>query len=115
MSDQQEVAPQSVAVYLRVSGDDQKRKGTIENQRAARAALDRYVTAHGIAPYAWYEDEAVSGHWVPFAKRPAALRLLVDIAAGHVATVLVWKLDRFGRNAREILVAVHDHNATGAQ
>jgi site-specific DNA recombinase len=110
MSDQEE-RPAGVAVYLRVSGEDQRRKGTIENQRTA---LDRYVTAHGIAPYAWYEDEAVSGKWVPFGKRPQAQRLLADIASGHVATILVWKLDRFGRNAREILVAVHELNTTGA-
>jgi site-specific DNA recombinase len=112
MSEQQTAPAQSVAVYLRVSGEDQRRKGTIENQRSA---LDRYALAHTITPYGWYEDEAVSGKWVSFAKRPQAQRLLADIAAGHVNTILVWKLDRFGRNAREILDAVHELNTAGAQ
>jgi site-specific DNA recombinase len=111
MSDQEERS-QSVAVYMRVSGEGQRRRETIENQRKA---LDQYVTAHGIRPYGVYEDEAVSGKWVPFPKRPQAQRLLADIAARHVDTIIVWKLDRFGRNAREILNAVHDLNAAGAQ
>jgi site-specific DNA recombinase len=102
----------SVAVYLRVSGEDQKRKGTIENQRPD---LDRYLAAYGLAPYGWYQDEAVSGHWVPFPERPQGRRLLADAQAGHVTLVLVWRLDRFGRNAVEILKAVEELEQAGAR
>ncbi|HEV2459379.1 MAG TPA: recombinase family protein [Ktedonobacterales bacterium] len=112
MSDQQAAPSQAVAVYLRVSGEDQKRKGTIENQRPD---LDRYLAAYGLAPYGWYQDEAVSGHWVPFGERPQGRRLLADIVAGHVTLVLVWRLDRFGRDAREIHNAVHDLEVAGAR
>jgi site-specific DNA recombinase len=112
MSEQPEASPRGVAVYLRVSGEDQRRKGTIENQRPD---LDRYLAAYGLAPYGWYEDEAVSGHWVPFPERPQGRRLLADAQAGHVTLVLVWRLDRFGRNAVEILKAVEELEQAGAR
>jgi hypothetical protein len=62
MSAQEVLEPAGVAVYMRVSGEDQRRRGTIENQRPD---LDRYLAAYGHKPYGWYEDDAVSGHWVP--------------------------------------------------
>jgi site-specific DNA recombinase len=100
-----------VAVYMRVSSEDQKRQGTIENQRTA---IDRYLKAYDLTPYGSYEDEAVSGHFVPFGQRPEGKRLLADAKAGHIKTVIVWKLDRFGRNAREMLNAVHELQQVGA-
>jgi site-specific DNA recombinase len=109
---QQDGQQGGVAVYLRVSGEDQRRKGTIENQRPD---LDRYLNAYALAPYAWYEDEAVSGAWVPFGERPQGRRLLADAQAGHVQLVLVWRLDRFGRNAYEILGAVRELERAGAR
>jgi site-specific DNA recombinase len=109
---EQQASQQGVAVYMRVSGEDQRRRGTIDNQRPD---LDRWLNAQGFKPYGWYEDDAVSGHWVPFSKRPAGRRLLADARAGHVNLVLVWCLDRFGRNAVEILKAVEDLEQAGAR
>jgi site-specific DNA recombinase len=105
-------APDALAVYMRVSGEEQKQQGTIENQRGV---LTRYLDAQGTAPYGWYQDEAISGYFVPFPQRPDGARLLADIRAGHVTIVLVRKLDRFGRNALEILKAVHELEALGAR
>jgi site-specific DNA recombinase len=105
-------APPQVGVYLRVSTMLQKRRGAIETQRPD---TERYLAAFGMAPYAWYEDEAVSGHWVPFGERPQGRRLLADAKAGHVTLVLVWRLDRFGRNAVEILKAVQELEEAGAR
>jgi site-specific DNA recombinase len=102
----------SLAAYMRVSSEGQKAQGTIENQRST---LDRYLAAHGLTPYGWYQDEAWSGYFVPFPARPDAARLLADIRAGHVGIVLVTKLDRFGGNAREILNAVHELETLGAR
>jgi site-specific DNA recombinase len=96
---------------MRVSTDEQKQQGTIENQRAV---LTRYLDLHGIAPLDWYQDEAVSGT-VRFADRPDVARLLADVRAGHVQTVLVRRLDRLGRNAREILNAVHELEQAGGR
>jgi site-specific DNA recombinase len=112
MSDQDTSSQAGVAVYLRVSGENQRRRGTIETQRPD---LDRYLAAYNLKPYGWYEDEAVSGHWVPFPERPQGKRLLADAQAGHLGLVLVWRLDRFGRNAVEILKAVEELEQAGAR
>src|SRR5260370_4367235 len=103
--------PDALAAYMRVSGDEQRRQGTIENQHSL---LDRYMSAHGIAPYGWYQDDGVTGT-IRFASRPDGARLLADVQAGLVQTVLITKLDRFGRNAREILIAVHELEQHGAR
>jgi site-specific DNA recombinase len=98
----------STAPYLRVSTDHQ----TTENQRPD---IDRYLSVYNLTPYAWYVDEATSGKWVPFSERPEGRRLLADARAGHVALVLVWRLDRLGRNAYEILGAVRQLEEAGAR
>jgi site-specific DNA recombinase len=103
---------QAIAVYMRVSSEAQRRRGAIETQRPD---LDRYLDAYGLKPYGWYEDEAVSGKWLSFPDRPQGRRLLADAQAGHVNLVLVWRLDRFGRNAVEILKAVQDLEQAGAR
>jgi site-specific DNA recombinase len=109
--DEEERAP-LVGPYMRVSGEDQRRKHTVENQRPD---LDRYLSAYGWTPYGWYVDEAVSGHFVPFQERPAGRRLLEDAGAGHINLVVVWRLDRFGRNAYEILGAVRALERAGTR
>jgi site-specific DNA recombinase len=90
----------------------QKLQGTIENQRAA---LDRYVATNGVTLYGAYSDDGVSGYAIPFALRPDGARLLADVRAGHVTLIVVTKLDRLGRNAREILIAVNDLQVAGAR
>src|SRR4051794_17897206 len=102
----------TIGVYLRVSSDVQKKRGAIETQRPD---IERYLSAYGATPYGWYEDEAVSGHWVPFGERPQGRRLLADAIAGHVKLILVWRLDRFGRDAGEILRAVQQLEDAGAR
>jgi site-specific DNA recombinase len=100
------------AVYMRVSTDNQKQQGTIENQHAL---LERWLATQDITPYSWYADEAISGYSVAFANRPEGRRLMQDVQAGRVKTVVVRKLDRLGRNAREILNATHAIEQAGAR
>jgi site-specific DNA recombinase len=100
----------AIAVYMRVSTEEQKQQGTIETQRAV---LERYLAVQGEAA-AFYEDEAVSGT-IAFANRPAGRRLMDDVHAGRVRTIVVRKLDRLGRNAREILIATHAIEQAGAR
>ncbi len=103
--------PDALAVYMRVSSEEQKQQGTIQNQRAA---ADRYLAVQDITPYGWYADDGVSGT-VPFASRPEGARLLADAAAGRVRTVLVWRLDRMGRNALSVLQAVETLERAGVR
>ena len=55
MAEVAETTITGLAVYMRVSSEGQKQQGTIENQRGL---LDRYLVAHSITPYGWYQDDA---------------------------------------------------------
>src|SRR5260370_41303806 len=91
--------PDALAVYMRVSSEEQKQQGTIQNQRAA---ADRYLAVQDITPYGWYAEDGVSGTG-PFASRPEGARLLADAGAGRVRTVLGWRVGRIGRNPLPVL------------
>ncbi len=88
-----------VAVYCRVSTEDQADSRTIDNQvDFAR----RYCGLHGLEIYDFYLDEGVSGT-VPVENRPAGSRLLADALQGRFGAVCVYRLDRLARTALEIL------------
>jgi len=101
----------SLGCYLRVSSEEQKLKQTIENQRAT---MERYLTLHEVTPFSWYLDDGVTGT-VSLMERPEGARLMADARAGQVKTVLVVRLDRFGRNARHILNTVHELMGAGCR
>jgi site-specific DNA recombinase len=95
--------PERVALYLRVSSEEQKTKETIDTQEDF---LEEYckLYRHEIAEV--YKDEAVSGT-VPVGERPAGRELLEDARAGKFDVVLVYNLDRIGR-ALLVVVDAHD-------
>ena len=90
------------AIYARVSTADQ----TCENQLID---LRRYCAARG-----WdateYVDTGVSG---AKDRRPALDQLMTDARRRKVDTVVVWRLDRFGRNLRHLITAIEELNAAG--
>ena len=90
------------AIYARVSTADQ----TCENQLID---LRRYCAARG-----WdateYVDTGVSG---AKDRRPALDQLMADARPRRVDTVVVWRLDRFGRNLRHLITAIEELNAAG--
>ena len=90
------------AIYARVSTADQ----TCENQLID---LRRYCAARG-----WdateYVDTGVSG---AKDRRPALDQLMADAGRRKVDTVVVWRLDRFGRNLRHLITAIEELNAAG--
>jgi len=85
--------PERVALYLRVSSEEQKTKETIETQDDF---LEEYckLYRHDVAKV--YKDAAISGT-VPLHERPAGRELLEDARAGKFDVVLAYKLDRIGR------------------
>jgi site-specific DNA recombinase len=87
-----------VAVYLRVSSEEQKLRETILNQRIE---LEKFCEDQGYEPI-WYEDNGVSGD-VPFAERPAGANVMVDARAGRFGKVIVWKIDRLSRRTEDVL------------
>jgi DNA invertase Pin-like site-specific DNA recombinase len=90
------------ALYARVSTTDQ----TAENQLLE---LRRYAEARGWMS-AEYVDTGVSGSKD---RRPALDRLMADATARRVDLVVCWRLDRFGRNLRHLVVTIEELTAAG--
>ena len=93
---------QRAAVYARVSTLDQEPENQLQELR-------RYVQARG-----WrateYIDKGVSG-----AKdsRPALDRLVVDARRRKFDTLIVWRLDRLGRNLKHLITLLEELHAMG--
>jgi site-specific DNA recombinase len=96
------VAVRRVAIYLRVSSEDQAERGTIRTQ--ADEVHRRLEREPGVVIVGVYSDEGVSGT-VPLAERPAGARLLADARAGLIDEVWVYKLDRLGRDLIGLAIA----------
>ncbi|SHJ53968.1 site-specific DNA recombinase [Clostridium cavendishii DSM 21758] len=99
-----------VALYCRVSSDDQKERDTIENQVEI---LNTYIELkEDLEIFKEYLDNGVSGT-IPFGERPGGKELLEDAKNKLFDAVLVYKIDRFGRdtlsglNAAEILTKLN--------
>jgi DNA invertase Pin-like site-specific DNA recombinase len=90
------------AIYARVSTLDQEPENQLQELR-------RYVEARG-----WqateYVDKGVSG-----AKdsRPALDTLVRDAKRRRFDTLIVWRLDRLGRNLRHLILLLDEMTATG--
>lgn len=92
-----------VAMYCRVSSDDQKNRDTIENQIET---LNAYIEfKEDLEKYDEYLDDAISGT-VPFDQRPKGKQLIEDCKKGLFQAILVYKVDRFGRDTLSGLSAV---------
>ena len=90
------------AIYARVSTNDQ----TAENQLIE---LRRYCAARDWTPTE-YVDTGISG---AKDRRPALDRLMADASQRRIDAVIVWRLDRFGRNLRHLITAIEELNAAG--
>jgi len=93
-----------VAAYCRVSTYEQADRQTIQTQIDF---LRKYLDLHGLDVHDFYLDDGVSGDDFALAERANGARLLADAAAGHFGSVIVYRLDRLGRNLRALLDA-HD-------
>ena len=84
-----------IALYCRVSSDDQKERETIENQIEMLESFIEMKDEYKI--YKKYLDDGVSGT-IAFENRPGGKELLKDSSSGLFDAILVWKVDRFGRD-----------------
>ena len=89
-------------VYTRVSTADQ-------NHELQRRELFDYSACQGWEITDVYED-TISGAKTA---RPALDRLFADARAGTFEVVLVWKLDRFGRNLLHCLACIQELQQLG--
>src|SRR3712207_2353354 len=92
-----------VALYLRVSSEEQRDRETIKLQRDF---LEQYCNLHELEVTDVYEDNGVSGT-IPVRERPEGRRLLEDAKGGGFGAVLVYRLDRLGRSLL-VIVDAHD-------
>src|SRR5215217_5334050 len=96
-------ATERVALYLRVSSEEQRDRETIEIQREF---LEPYCELYGFKVVKTYADDGVSGT-IPLHERPEGRQLLDDAKEGKFSTLLVYRLDRLGRS---LLVTVDAHD-----
>lgn len=88
-----------VAIYCRVSTEDQAGAKTIANQvDFAR----RYCDLQGLEIHDFYLDDGVSGT-VALEDRPAGAKMMEDARRGMFGAVYVYRLDRLARTTLEIL------------
>jgi DNA invertase Pin-like site-specific DNA recombinase len=92
-----------VAIYARVSTDDQ-------DCGLQLSALRDYCQARGWEVIDEYVDNGVSGMKV---RRPEFDRLMNDARVRRFDSIVVWKLDRFGRSLAHLVQMTQELTALG--
>src|SRR5918997_1419843 len=95
--------PERIALYPRVSSEEQRDRETIEIQEEF---LGQYCNLYELEVADTYEDDGISGT-NPLHERPEGRRLLEDAKEGKFDAVLVYKLDRLGQSLL-VIVDAHD-------
>ncbi len=86
------------AIYLRVSGRSQ-------DTRSQEPDLKRWAKAQDTeATVRWYRDTSTGKTM----DRPGFNRLMRDLEAGGIDTLVVWRLDRLGRTAKGLTALFED-------
>ncbi|MEW6009589.1 MAG: recombinase family protein [Candidatus Omnitrophota bacterium] len=97
-----------VAIYIRVSTEDQAKEGySLEVQREH---LESFAKREGLEIFKVYQDDGISGYTT---ERPALKELLKDAKSKKFDLVLVYKIDRFSRNLKDILNLVDELSSYG--
>jgi site-specific DNA recombinase len=97
-----EPRPRRVAIYLRVSSDDQEKRGTIATQ--AGELRRRLASEEGAVIVREFSDDDVSGA-IALEDRPAGANLVADARAGLFEEVWFYDFDRLGRDSIENAIA----------
>jgi site-specific DNA recombinase len=94
--------------YLRVSTEDQVKEGySLEVQRDH---LEAFAKREGLEIFKIYQDDGISGYST---ERPALKELLKDAKEKRFDLVLVYKIDRFSRNLKDLLNLVDELSSFG--
>jgi site-specific DNA recombinase len=97
------------AAYGRVSTEEQRDRETIKTQvEVARHRCER----DGLPIHDYYLDDGVSGT-LPLEQRPEGARLLADARAGLFNVLVIYKVDRLGRDIIVTLSALREIHALG--
>jgi len=97
-----------VSFYLRVSTEDQAKEGySLDVQREY---LESFAKREGLEIFKVYQDDGISGYST---ERPALKELLKDAKDRKFDLVLVYKIDRFSRNLKDLLNLVDELSSSG--
>ena len=96
-----------VAIYARVSTDEQAEKGNGLDVQKERLRKYCESQAYSLDDQNVYVDEGYSGS-LAIDKRPELTRLFDDARAKKFEVVIVYRLDRFFRSTRKLLDAIED-------
>ncbi|MCK4326264.1 recombinase family protein, partial [bacterium] len=97
-----------IAIYIRVSTEDQVKEGySLEVQREC---LKSFAKREGFEIFRAYQDDGISGYST---ERPALKELLKDAEQKKFDLVLVYKIDRFSRNLKDLLNLVDKLSSYG--
>ena len=97
-----------IAIYIRVSTEDQVREGySLEVQREY---LTNFAKQQGYEVFEVYADEGISAGST---ERPALQKLLADAKQKKFDLVLVYKIDRFSRRLKDLLNLVEKLESYG--
>jgi site-specific DNA recombinase len=91
---------QSVAIYCRVSTEEQASEGY--SITAQLQTLRQYAHLYGWQIAEEYVDEGISGKDIK--GRPAMQSMILDVEKAKFQAVLVWKISRLSRNMLDTLV-----------
>lgn len=81
-----------------------------QNLKNQEPELRAWLKVHGgKSRVIWYRDRVTGGTM----DRPGMEKLLRDMNAGEISTVLVWRIDRVGRGARDLLSFFDDLESRG--
>ena len=101
------------AIYTRKSSEEGLEK-EFNSLDAQREACEAYILSQKSTGWAalpdMYDDGGISGGTL---ERPALQRLLADIAAGRIDTVVVYKVDRLTRSLSDFAKIVDAFDAKG--
>ena len=105
------VSAMAVATYARVSTEEQALRQSILTQREFG---ERYCQLHNLVVYRQFSDDGVSGT-VPLELRLEGGQILKEARLGKFDQLLVYRLDRLGRDTRLILNAVDELEKLGVR
>lgn len=91
------VTPRKVAIYTRVSTDDQ-------DTALQTTELIEYAKKRGWEPIL-FEDHGISGAKFD---RPALNKMMDAVRSGSIDLVLTWKLDRMGRSTQHLAGIINE-------
>ncbi len=91
------------AIYTRVSTEEQAKEGI--SLSAQKDRLIAFCKAKDLSIYDIYTDDGYSAGSI---NRPALKKMLEDANQGKFKNVLVYKIDRFSRNLKDLIITLDE-------